>query len=186
MKSEKGAEKHRSLLRLRKPLSDSTNLTTATTTKPTLKPNLSNPTTNSDVVNDLDNVNPSSDSTPSRPPVNVSSAHGTAEGEISEPFSVYARRKAADKRKSKEKAIVVPSSCPPAVKTQNIRNNIRKDREKGQSKACTAPPKKKQHHVEVSYHDLPQDFIKQQREYFAEIDAFQLEEEEVESGDKLE
>lgn len=40
--------------------------------------------------------------------------------------------------------------------------------------------------MEVSYHDLPQDFIKQQREYFAEIDAFQLEEEEVESGDKLE
>jgi hypothetical protein len=40
--------------------------------------------------------------------------------------------------------------------------------------------------LDVSDNALPQDFIKQQREYFAEIDAFKLEEEEVESSEQLE
>lgn len=44
----------------------------------------------------------------------------------------------------------------------------------------------KQCRVDVSNHELPQDFIKQQRQYFAEIDAYKLEEEEVESGEQLE
>ncbi|KAJ4707365.1 GATA zinc finger domain-containing protein 24 [Melia azedarach] len=35
-------------------------------------------------------------------------------------------------------------------------------------------------------HALPQDFIEKQRAYFAEIDAFELAEEEVESADQLE
>lgn len=34
-------------------------------------------------------------------------------------------------------------------------------------------------------HALPQDFIKQQRAYFAEIDAFELSEEEVGSSNEL-
>lgn len=34
-------------------------------------------------------------------------------------------------------------------------------------------------------HELPRDFIEKQRAYFAEIDAFELSEEEVESVDQL-
>ena len=39
--------------------------------------------------------------------------------------------------------------------------------------------------VNASKHDLPQDFIDKQRAYFAEVDAFELEE-EVTSADELE
>lgn len=35
-------------------------------------------------------------------------------------------------------------------------------------------------------HAMPQDFIEKQKAYFAEIDAFELSEEEVESADQLE
>ena len=44
----------------------------------------------------------------------------------------------------------------------------------------------RQRHVNVSDYALPDDFIKQQREYFAEIAAFKMEEEEVESLEQLE
>lgn len=44
----------------------------------------------------------------------------------------------------------------------------------------------KQCRVDVSNDDFPLDFIKHQRQYFAEIDAYKLEEEEVESGEQLE
>lgn len=38
---------------------------------------------------------------------------------------------------------------------------------------------------DVAMHALPRDFIEQQRAYFAEIDAFELPEEEVESVEEL-
>ena len=44
----------------------------------------------------------------------------------------------------------------------------------------------RQHRVNVSDYALPDEFVKQQRDYFAEIDAFEMEEEEVESLDQLE
>jgi hypothetical protein len=46
---------------------------------------------------------------------------GTGDREVPEPCSVYSRRKTSHKQKGKEKAIAVPLSCPPAVKTRNIR-----------------------------------------------------------------
>ncbi|CAB4273615.1 unnamed protein product [Prunus armeniaca] len=45
-------------------------------------------------------------------------------------------------------------------------------------KQCAVPAGK-----DVSMHALPQDFIEKQRAYFAEIDAFELPEEEVDSVD---
>lgn len=45
-------------------------------------------------------------------------------------------------------------------------------------KQCAVPAGK-----DVSRHALPQDFIEKQRAYFAEIDAFELPEEEVDSVD---
>lgn len=38
---------------------------------------------------------------------------------------------------------------------------------------------------DVAIHALPRDFIKQQQAYFAEIDAFELPEEEVKSVEEL-
>ncbi|KAE7996519.1 hypothetical protein FH972_001234 [Carpinus fangiana] len=186
MEAEKGM-----LLRDRKPLSDSTNLTT-TAARATRKPDLSSIFTKSlpgtspgaNLTDANDFRNPSSASTPSRP-VKASSAHVMGDREVPEPCSVYSRRETGHKKKGKEKAIAVPLSCPPTVKTQNIRD-IDNDGEKGQSQACTVPPKKKQRLLDVSDNALPQDFIKQQREYFAEIDSFKLEEEEVESSEQLE
>ncbi|XP_062154252.1 uncharacterized protein LOC133862449 [Alnus glutinosa] len=178
------AEKRR-LLRDREPLSDSTNLTTTAANLSSIFTK-SLPRTNSSAnLNDVNDFrNPSSACTPSRP-VKASSAHGTGDREVPEPCSVYSRRKTSHKQKGREKSIAVPLSCPPAVKTRNIWN-MDKDGEEGQSQACTVPPKKKQRLLDVSDHGLPQDFIKQQKEYFAEIDAFKLEEEEVESSEQLE
>lgn len=49
-----------------------------------------------------------------------------------------------------------------------------------------SPQKQRQEKAEVnaSNHDLPLDFIDKQRAYFAEVDAFELEE-EVASADEL-
>lgn len=40
--------------------------------------------------------------------------------------------------------------------------------------------------VDDSLHTMSQDFIEKQRAYFAEIDAFELSEEEVETADQWE
>lgn len=45
--------------------------------------------------------------------------------------------------------------------------------------------KRRQTKEDGASHALPQDFIEQQRAYFAEIDAFELPEEEVTSVDDL-
>lgn len=91
----------------------------------------------------------------------------------------------AEKRKSKGKAIAEPLSCPPATKIQKIGEKIKEDGSKSLSKAGTVPRKKKQGRLPSrkysSKNALLQEYIAQQRAYFAEIDAFELPEEEVHS-----
>ncbi|XP_075671029.1 uncharacterized protein LOC142640699 [Castanea sativa] len=174
--------------KFRKPLSDSTNLTTTTTAPNNLSsafkkllPSTNSTTTNSDAI---------SSAPPPPTPARLlksSSPHGAGvDSEVSESGSVYSRRNIANKAKGKGKETAEPLSCPPAVKIGNVRNKINKDGEKSLSKACTAPPTKRQRHVNVLDYALPDEFVKQQRDYFAEIDAFEMEEEEVESLDQLE
>ncbi|PON83220.1 hypothetical protein TorRG33x02_209240 [Trema orientale] len=111
----------------------------------------------------------------------------------------------AEKRKSKGKAIVEPLSCPSATKIQRIGEKMKEDGGYILSKASTAPSKKKQgrppsqkdaakHALSKEFdeqrkgaaeHALSKEFIEQQRAYFAEIDAFELPEEEVDSGAEL-
>lgn len=95
----------------------------------------------------------------------------------------------AEKKKSKGKAIDEPLSCPPATKIQKIGEKVKEDGSKSLSKAGTVPHKKKQRRIpyrkDPAKYALSQDYIKQQRAYFAEIDAFELPEEEVESVSDL-
>ncbi|KAG9455201.1 hypothetical protein H6P81_008105 [Aristolochia fimbriata] len=85
--------------------------------------------------------------------------------------------------KDKGKAIdSTPSSCPPIGRTKNFRVNKRtKNSEDGLPKEhSVSPPKsKKRRRYSVGEYDLPQDFIDKQRAYFAEVDEFELAEEEV-------
>uniref|UniRef100_A0A2P2NJ06 Uncharacterized protein MANES_07G138900 n=1 Tax=Rhizophora mucronata TaxID=61149 RepID=A0A2P2NJ06_RHIMU len=126
-------------------------------------------------------------STPSRPSNNSSSLADAASCEVFEPCSVYNRRQSADKRKTRGKAIAAPSTCIPAVKAQSTWNKL--SGVSSLSKSSTVPPKKKQRRTQPAdngtKHDVPQDFIEQQRAYFAEVDAFELPEEEVASIDDL-
>ncbi|BBG98111.1 hypothetical protein Prudu_007435 [Prunus dulcis] len=68
-----------------------------------------------------------------------------------------------------------------------VQGKLKEDGHSSLSKESTAPRKKKQCAApagkDVSMHALPQDFIEKQRAYFAEIDAFELPEEEVDSVD---
>ncbi|PON79050.1 hypothetical protein PanWU01x14_015510 [Parasponia andersonii] len=147
-------------------------------------------------------------STPLRPPRSPS-ASGRGDSEAFEACSVYGRRQTAEKnkgkmkeaeeplidtiiaekRKSKGKAIVEPLSCPPATKIQRIGAKMKEDGGYILSKASTAPSKKKQglppSRKDAAKHALSKEFIEQQRAYFAEIDAFELPEEEVDSGAEL-
>uniref|UniRef100_A0A803RC87 Sororin C-terminal region domain-containing protein n=1 Tax=Cannabis sativa TaxID=3483 RepID=A0A803RC87_CANSA len=129
-------------------------------------------------------------SSPSRP-----SSLSISGGNAVDPFKpchIYSCRRTAQKRKCtaeasderlsdllrahkcKGKAIAEPVSCPPATKIQKIGENIRETGGNSVSKANTVPTKKGQKKA------LSQEFIEQQRAYFAEIDAFELQEEEVE------
>ncbi|KAK9283119.1 hypothetical protein L1049_011350 [Liquidambar formosana] len=172
----------------RKPLSDCTNTTTtprkstssssSTTTsflKPT-KPSLST-TKKPEKKSDNNAQNPSSlpphPSTPLRPSNPAPTPTGTGE-----PLTVYSRRQNAEKRKNKGKMVAIPLSCPSLEKIKNIREKLNKVGDVGLSKSCTVPRKKKRSHLpieeDVSKNALPQDFIDQQRAYFAEIDSFEL------------
>ncbi|OMO50202.1 hypothetical protein COLO4_38187 [Corchorus olitorius] len=92
------------------------------------------------------------------------------------PGSSVGSESATQKRKSKRKKVAAPLSC--------FRGKKDEDGDNGLSKSCPLPHKKKQQWKKTEdKHDLPQDFIDKQRAYFAEIDAFELEEEEVESSD---
>ncbi|KAK8691806.1 hypothetical protein V6N13_075302 [Hibiscus sabdariffa] len=116
-----------------------------------------------------------------------------------EPCTVYRRQHTAEKRKSKGKEIAEPLSCIFETGIPDLRwfsldqlcTACRKkkdgDGDIDISKSCPMPHKKKQCQVKVeidaSKHELAQEFIDKQRAYFAEIDAFELEE-EVASGNE--
>ncbi|XP_050209102.1 uncharacterized protein LOC126659815 [Mercurialis annua] len=192
--------------RIRKPLSDciniinSTNPSQSSSTSTKNSTSIAKPTqilsknkVKSQNENNLPNpsvVLVDSVSTPSRTPKPASDKGAdNANREVLEPRSVYGRRQSADKRKGKQKAIAEPMSCFPALKTQVTRDEVNEYRLPSLSKSCVLPNKKKQRRVSSKEDDakysLPQDFIEQQRAYFAEIDAFELSEEEVASIDEL-
>ncbi|XP_039063253.1 uncharacterized protein LOC120207934 [Hibiscus syriacus] len=102
-----------------------------------------------------------------------------------ESCTVY-KRPTAERRKSKEKGVAEPLSCIFGTRIPDLRKKDG-DGDIGISKSCPMPHKKKQRRVKAeinaSKHDLPQDFIDKQRAYFAEVDAFELEE-EVEAGNE--
>ncbi|XP_061351773.1 uncharacterized protein LOC133296737 [Gastrolobium bilobum] len=188
----------RRVLTRRNPLSDCTN--TYSSSVP-LKPNKPNPsssafnkpspklTSATNVPTNLDNAsNPSSPPLPilSTPSLKTPSLKGNVDPEASKPISIlYSRRCSSNKRKYKGKAVAIPVCSTPIMKISDTREksdgvegaNLRK------SKALTVPCIKKQRAV---FTDPPlQDFIKEQKAYFKEIDEFELLEEEVKSIDEL-
>ncbi|MBA0808783.1 hypothetical protein Gohar_024494, partial [Gossypium harknessii] len=124
-----------------------------------------------------DNANPSSKPSPPSKTASVSDF---------EPCTVY-RRRTAKKKKSKEKEVAEPLSSLFETRTPSLRKKKVGDGDIGISKSCPMPCKKKQcrdkAQINASKLDLPQDFINKQRAYFAEVDAFELEE-EVASGNE--
>ncbi|CAL8126177.1 unnamed protein product [Prunus armeniaca] len=191
------AEPERRRLRVRKPLSDCTNTIANTKTSTNTNATATSSQSSSASTATLKRLNPKLSSAtktlvaalnpkPSAPPPPIPSTPSRPPP-ISTSSSVYTRRQTALKRKSKDKENTVPFSCPPAPKIRNILGKLKEDGHNSLSKESTAPRKKKQCAVpagkDVSMHALPQDFIEKQRAYFAEIDAFELPEEEVDSVD---
>ncbi|KAH7548264.1 hypothetical protein ACOSQ2_032696 [Xanthoceras sorbifolium] len=123
-------------------------------------------------------ANPSSSIVVASTPRKSSLVSGTGEHEVVEPCSVYSRR--TDKRKSKGKEVVGS----PAISINATGDNNKEDKVTGPPKSSTVHHKKKK--KDDPMHAMPQDFIEKQRAYFAEIDAFELPEEEVETIDQLE
>lgn len=114
-----------------------------------------------------------------------SSTYDTTDHEVYESYSVYSRRQTAPKRKSKGKENIGASSCPPALKIWNTcRDNSNEYGQNSLSKKSKAPCKKKQHAVpaeeDLPKYTYPQDFLEQQKAYFAEVDKFELPVEEAE------
>lgn len=121
--------------------------------------------------------------------------------EIATPHSLFPLRKTKDNlkavsmpinfpslvnTKNKRKKIDAPLSCPPLPRTKKIWNEFNQAGDIGISKSCTVPhPKCKKKRCrlmpeqDVSKHNLPQEFIEQQRAYFKEVDDFELPEEEI-------
>lgn len=125
-------------------------------------------------LNDAVSPPPPKASTPVRASKSSSNlSSGKVDDDVFEPLTVYNRRNTAAKRKGKEKAVAEPLSCPPL---ERMRNELNKDGDTRVSKSYTAPNRKKQR---VPKNDLSQDFIEEQKAYFAEVDAFELPEEVV-------
>ncbi|KAK1571776.1 hypothetical protein Q3G72_022839 [Acer saccharum] len=120
-------------------------------------------------------ANPSSSAVVASTPRKSLLVSGTKEHEIVEPCSVYSRRRTSDRRKSKGKEVV----SSPAISNIATRDNNKEDKVTGPPKSSTVRQKKKKEDDTV--YDLPQDFIEKQRAYFAEVDSFELSEEEVDA-----
>ncbi|PPS15187.1 hypothetical protein GOBAR_AA05385 [Gossypium barbadense] len=144
-----------------------------------------------------DNANPSSKPSPPSKTPSVSDF---------EPCTVY-RRRTAKKKKSKGKEVAEPLSSLFETRTPSLRKKKDEDGDIGISKSCPMPCKKgwvgmvqlefglaywfatspqkqcrDKAEINASKVDLPQDFINKQRAYFAEVDAFELEEEVASVG----
>ncbi|KAF9661406.1 hypothetical protein SADUNF_Sadunf19G0065400 [Salix dunnii] len=191
--------------RRRKPLADCTNLAQTSSTKsnvssfektPILSSSLRKPRNTKSNAGSTRNAAASKSTALPPPfssttPTQSSSLPCVARDGIFEPHSVYSRRQsAADKRnKGKGKAIAVPISFAPAPNTEFDWDKMNEGGATHPSKSCILHHKKKQRRTlsdeDEKKYALPQDFIEQQRAYFAEIDAFELSEAEVDSSNEL-
>ncbi|CAA6669271.1 unnamed protein product [Spirodela intermedia] len=129
----------------------------------------------------------SSGSTVADPPVNS----GVADRSVLEPVVLYTRQ-SSRRQKSKRKADWDPlqSSCPPPKRIRSVGDNQMKASEDADCLAAASsvpyPKSKRKWRYMLSSDSrnqpqalLPQQFIDEQRAYFAEVDAFQLPEEVV-------
>nr|DAD26403.1 TPA_asm: hypothetical protein HUJ06_027871 [Nelumbo nucifera] len=125
-----------------------------------------------------------SPSTP--PPQQTRSVSSAIHGNNSAILKVYSRTRSEEKRKNEGKAVAVgkASSCPPVRRITRIGDKTNEEHKKfGFSKTCRVPrSKRKKECFPVpgkgsNKYALPQNFIDQQRAYFAEVDAFELPEE---------
>ncbi|KAK8519665.1 hypothetical protein V6N13_104779 [Hibiscus sabdariffa] len=143
---------------------------------------------NNDKKNKKDKVKgPSNTTNPSSNlsiPPKTPAVSGDGDSVFSEFSTVFKRRHTAEKRKDKGKEIMEPLSFSLETRMPSLRKKTYGDDDVVQSKSCPMPCRKKQRRY-ASKHKLPQDFIDKQRAYFAEIDAFELEE-EVASADESE
>ncbi|KAK3229934.1 hypothetical protein Dsin_001815 [Dipteronia sinensis] len=139
----------------------------------------SKPGSTSDTTNENDSesaaANPSSSAVVASTPRKSPLVSGTNEHDVVEPCSVYSRRRTSNRRKSKGKEVV----SSPAISTVATRDNKKEDKVTGLPKSSTVRQKKKKEDDPV--YDIPQDFIEKQRAYFAEVDSFELSEEEVDA-----
>ncbi|KAJ7959567.1 GATA zinc finger domain-containing protein 24 [Quillaja saponaria] len=119
------------------------------------------------------------------PAVQLPASSAPSEPVKSSSIHVYTRSLTLDKRKSKGKAIADPFISMLSVKILNSGDKSIETEGISRRKALTAPCRKKQCHM-PSQHAFPQDFIEKQRACFAEVDAFELPEEEVASDEELE
>ncbi|XP_058110555.1 uncharacterized protein LOC131253540 isoform X3 [Magnolia sinica] len=187
----------------RKPLSDLTNtspllpISSSIGPKPNPKPKTrssSGPKSSSRPVGSLSSSDTSIGSSnaleqlqqcPTNPEPDSSRASENVEWEDFEQLKIYNRRSIQGKNKGKAVAAAVPSSCPPARRIRSLGNRLKSHDDVDLSKTLSVPrpkSKKKRRHSmpeDPAVHVLSQDFIDKQRAYFAEIDAFELQEEEV-------
>ncbi|KAL9418698.1 hypothetical protein AB3S75_036618 [Citrus x aurantiifolia] len=195
--------------RKRKPLSDCTN----TTTPPSIKKpflasalkNSLNDTNVKSVINsdskpgstanaagentgEVASENASSVSVASTPAKSSRVSGPGDKHEVMEPSSVYGRRSTAAKRKSKGKEVAEPvaGSLAATIKTAGARDKNKEDGDTLQNKSRKTHHEKKKKYDEHAMHALPKEFIEEQNAYYAAVDEFKLEEEEVESVDQLE
>ncbi|XP_077226035.1 uncharacterized protein LOC143859224 isoform X2 [Tasmannia lanceolata] len=185
----------------RKPLSDCTNTTPISYTikcKNKPKPSLSNkrPDENS-LNNENSSIGSNNDKNPINPQHKSSQFYGllltlvdsiVIEG--SEVGTVYSQqsieKKGKRKREGKTVAVMMPLTCPPVGRIRSFVDRLKHaHRGDGLSEVCSVchlEGKKKQRrsmNKGVSIHSLSEDFVNKQRAYFAEIDAFELQEEVV-------
>ncbi|KAI6670213.1 hypothetical protein NL676_005098 [Syzygium grande] len=127
----------------------------------------------------------------SRPKSGSSSAVGYGDIEVGKPCNVYRRRQTEAKRKCGVKeALQLPPSRSSVERIESIGKKFDKIRDgDGNSKSDVTHSDRKQHprlHQRDKPNNSLQDFIEQQQSYFAEIDAFELSEEEVAAAESSE
>ncbi|KAK4743179.1 hypothetical protein SAY87_001180 [Trapa incisa] len=98
-----------------------------------------------------------------------------------EPMTGYARQRAVEKRESKGKAVAVSFSCSPVKVLRSTGLNGESIHD--ESKSCPLHLKGQKNHLPRSNNESKElEDIKQQKLYFAEVDAFELLEEDAASG----
>ncbi|XP_020593768.1 uncharacterized protein LOC110033930 [Phalaenopsis equestris] len=105
---------------------------------------------------------------------------GNEKGEQSSVRWQYVKEK---RKEQKDVSLRASSSCPPLGRSRRVRKNLSMKHEMSQNEAFSEPYRKKKKRQRCSGsagEDIPlQDFIQKQRAYFAEVDSFELPEEEV-------